>query len=71
MTDPEVLRETRRWKQYAHEDLSLAGLTRMSVEARYRGEWSEATHEDARSAVDQAADVVAAVDADLADRGFI
>jgi HEPN domain-containing protein len=51
-----------------HADLSW--LTGWVVEARYPGDWPEATTQDARMAVEQAAAVLAAMRQDLADRGF-
>ena len=47
----------------------LSELTEWAVEARYPGEWPDATAEDARVALSQARRVLAAVAADLADFG--
>jgi len=51
-----------------HSD--LAELTEWAVEARYPGEWSEATPDDARRAVEQARAVYECVKSDLALQGF-
>lgn len=48
----------------------LAGLTEWAVEARYPGDWPEATESDARAAVQQAQAVWASVYTDLAQRGL-
>jgi HEPN domain-containing protein len=47
----------------------LAGLTEWSVEARYPGDWPEATAADAREALDQARGILESVRGDLAARG--
>lgn len=46
----------------------LAGLTEWSVEARYPGDWPEATTADAREAVGQARSILESVREDLAAR---
>jgi HEPN domain-containing protein len=51
-----------------HPDLS--DLTEWAVEARYPGDWPDATEEDARSAVQQARAVWQSVCRDLASHGF-
>ncbi len=48
----------------------LAALTEWAVEARYPGNWLEATEADATAAVQQARAVWTSVDADLAQHGF-
>jgi len=48
----------------------LAELTEWAVEARYPGDWPEATLDDARRAVEQARRVWESVHADLAWRGL-
>jgi len=47
----------------------LAELTEWSVEARYPGDWPEATADDARGSLDEARRVLDLVTADLAARG--
>ena len=47
----------------------LADLTEWSVEARYPGDWPEATADDARGSLDEARRVLDLVTADLAARG--
>lgn len=48
----------------------LASLTEWAMEARYPGDWPEATADDARSAVAQAQALWASVRRDLAQHGF-
>jgi HEPN domain-containing protein len=48
----------------------LAELTEWAVEARYPGNWPEATPEDARTAVGQAKGVCASVTEDLKRHGY-
>ena len=48
----------------------LATLTEWAVEARYPGDWPDATEEDARNAVEQARAVWTSVLRDLAEHGF-
>jgi HEPN domain-containing protein len=52
----------------AHPDLGW--LTGWAVEARYPGDWPEATSEDARQAVEQGQTVVESVTNELKLRGF-
>jgi hypothetical protein len=52
------------------EHPDLAYLTEWAVEARYPGDWPEATESDARSAVEQARAVWISVCADLTRHGF-
>jgi HEPN domain-containing protein len=47
----------------------LADLTEWSVEARYPGDWPEATADDARGSLDEARRVLDLVTSDLAARG--
>jgi len=49
----------------------LAPLTFWAIEARYPGDWPDATPEDAREAVEQAREVVESIKDDLIQRGFI
>lgn len=48
----------------------LADLTEWAVEARYPGDWPEATEADARAAVAQARSLLESVQADLAEHGL-
>jgi HEPN domain-containing protein len=48
----------------------LAALTEWAVESRYPGEWSDATEDEARVAVQQARSVWNSVSADFAQRGI-
>ncbi len=48
----------------------LAELTAWAIEARYPGDWPEATEDDARRALETASGVLNAVGRDLAQRGF-
>lgn len=48
----------------------LAELTEWAVEARYPGDWPDATAGDARSAAEQARGVYACVTRDLSEHGF-
>lgn len=48
----------------------LAILTEWAVEARYPGDWQEASESDARFAVQQAADILDAVLTDFAAHGL-
>jgi HEPN domain-containing protein len=52
------------------EHPDLADLTEWAVEARYPGDWPDATEEDARSAVYQARAVWQSVIRDLVNHGF-
>jgi HEPN domain-containing protein len=52
------------------EHADLSELTEWAVEARYPGDWPDATEEDARSAVQQARAVWQSVCRDLASHGF-
>jgi len=51
-----------------NEQLDLARLTEWSVEARYPGDWPDATGQDASLALETARKVVDAVSRDLAAR---
>jgi HEPN domain-containing protein len=53
-----------------NEQVDLAGLTEWSMEARYPGDWADATDGDARLAVNTARVVVDAVMRDLAQQGI-
>jgi HEPN domain-containing protein len=53
-----------------NEQVDLARLTEWSMEARYPGDWPDATDEDARQAANTAHTVVDAVAHDLAQRGI-
>lgn len=53
-----------------HECPDLAELTEWAVEARYPGDWPEATREEAARAVAQARDVVASIVRGFAQRGL-
>ena len=53
----------------AHAD--LAALTEWAVEARYPGDWPDATEADARVAVEQARTVWASIQADFRRHGLI
>lgn len=48
----------------------LAQLSRWGVEARYPGDWPDATREDARTAIVQAQHTVAQVESELAAHGL-
>lgn len=48
----------------------LAALTEWAVEARYPGEWQEANESDARLAVNQANDILDAIQTDFAVHGL-
>lgn len=48
----------------------LASLTFWAIEARYPGDWPDATPEDAREAVEQARTVVESIEHDLIQHGF-
>jgi HEPN domain-containing protein len=50
--------------------LDLAGLTEWAVEARYPGDWPEATQADAQTAVQQARGVMKFIVDDLVCNGF-
>lgn len=52
------------------DHLDLAELTEWAVEARYPGDWPEATPEDARRATSQARAVLESVVADLTRHGI-
>jgi HEPN domain-containing protein len=56
--------------QVKEEQLDLAELTEWSVEARYPGDWPDATEADARSAAAQARAVWESVYADFVRHGF-
>jgi len=56
--------------QLRREHLDLAALTEWAVEARYPGDWPEATDMDAQAAIECARRVLASVDADLARYGL-
>jgi HEPN domain-containing protein len=49
----------------------LADLTEWALEARYPGDWPEATRDDARAALKQARGVLEAVMDDLGRNGFV
>jgi len=57
------------WK-VKEEQPDLADLTEWAVEARYPGDWPDATEADARSAVQQAQAVWESVCADLSRHGL-
>jgi len=57
------------WKLKANRP-DLAELTEWAVEARYPGDWPEATPAEAAHAIDVAAIVVESVQADLERLGF-
>lgn len=48
----------------------LAQLSRWGVEARYPGDWPEASQDDARAAIVQAQSILADVVSDLTTHGF-
>ena len=48
----------------------LAALTEWAVEARYPGEWPEASEDDSRTAVEQASAVLDSARSDLAAGGL-
>jgi hypothetical protein len=52
------------------ENPDLAELTEWAVEARYPGDWPEATIDDARRAIAQARSVYDSVLSDLVRRGL-
>jgi HEPN domain-containing protein len=56
--------------QLKEEHPDLADLTEWAVEARYPGDWADATEEDARSAAQQARAVWQSVCRDLTSHGF-
>jgi len=56
--------------QVRDEHPDLAGLTEWAVEARYPGDWPEATEADARSAAEQARAVWESVHADFTRHSF-
>jgi HEPN domain-containing protein len=56
--------------QVKQEQPDLAELTEWAVEARYPGDWPDATEVDARRAVEQARAVFESVRADLTRRGI-
>jgi HEPN domain-containing protein len=56
--------------QFKEDHPDLADLTEWTVEARYPGDWPDATEAEARSAVRQARAVWTSVCADLIQRGF-
>lgn len=56
--------------QLKQDHPDLADLTEWAVEARYPGDWPDATEADARSAVDQAHAVWRSICADFAQRGL-
>ncbi|HJY80461.1 MAG TPA: HEPN domain-containing protein [Candidatus Binatia bacterium] len=56
--------------QVKDEHPDLAGLTEWAVEARYPGDWPDATDADARSAVEQARAVWESVCADFDRHSF-
>ena len=56
--------------QLKEEHPDLADLTEWAVEARYPGDWADATEEDARSAAQQARAVWQSVRRDLTSHGF-
>ena len=56
--------------QVKEEHPDLASLTEWAVEARYPGDWPEATETDAQAAVPQARAVWEAITTDFANRGF-
>jgi HEPN domain-containing protein len=53
------------------EQPDLAALTEWSVEARYPGDWPDATEDDARIAIEQARVVWQLINADLLHHGFL
>ena len=52
------------------EHSDLAALTEWAVEARYPGDWPDATEADARAAVEQARAVWESIQADFLRHGF-
>jgi HEPN domain-containing protein len=56
--------------QVAQEHPDLADLTEWAVEARYPGDWPEATEADARAAAQHARAVWTSVTADLRRQGL-
>jgi len=56
--------------QLKEDHPDLADLTEWAVEARYPGDWPEATEAEARPALQQARAVWTSVRADLLQRGF-
>jgi len=57
--------------QVKTEQADLAALTEWAVEARYPGDWPDATEADARVAVEQARTVWASIQADFRRHGLI
>ena len=53
-----------------NEQIDLARLTEWAVEARYPGDWGEATFDDARVAFDQAKAVVESISKEFYRRGI-
>ena len=53
-----------------HEQADLSRLTEWAVEARYPGEWGEATWEEAQAAHQQARAIVESIIAEFARRGI-
>ena len=56
--------------QVKTEHADLATLTEWAVEARYPGDWPDATEADARAAVEQARAVGESIQADFLRHGF-
>ena len=56
--------------QLKEEHPDLADLTEWAVEARYPGDWPDATQEDAHAAVHHAQTVWQSICRDLASHGF-
>ena len=56
--------------QVKTEHADLATLTEWAVEARYPGDWPDATEADARAAVEQARAVWESIQADFLRHGF-
>ncbi|MBI2322117.1 MAG: HEPN domain-containing protein [Chloroflexi bacterium] len=63
MSEAEPLREMQRWLRYSE-------LTEWALEARYPGDWPDATEADAHTAVQQAEAVWSSVIRDLKERGI-
>jgi len=67
MNEADRISEARRWLRYARED--LAELAEWAVEARYPGNWLDASARDAAAAIEQGDAVLQAVAVDLRNRG--
>jgi HEPN domain-containing protein len=52
------------------EHPDLARLTEWAVEARYPGDWAEATFQDAQTACDQARSIVESISVEFSRRGL-